>query len=174
MIYDKAYYEAQGYRFFSGHTFKYFENGVSWKEAKAACEALGGHLATSTSAEKNEFLTTLVIDNAWLGGTKVVTEDTWTWITGEEWSYTNWDDAHSGNASDEHYLELELSGKLSVGMSEIDVTAVLDSAKISYKNEYGKIYFMGTKENGTDDFQFSFTVSDGKISNLDVLYLGSR
>ena len=111
MIYDKAYYEAQGYRFFSGHTFKYFENGVSWKKAKAACEALGGHLATSTSAEKNEFLTTLVINNAWLGGTKVVTEDTWTWITGEEWIYTNWDVAHSGNASDEHYLELELSGK---------------------------------------------------------------
>ena len=55
----EEYYLSKGYAFYNGHTFKYFSDTKTWAEAQAACEALGGHLATSTSAEKNAFLTTL-------------------------------------------------------------------------------------------------------------------
>ena len=65
--------------------FKYFAETMTWLDAKAACEALGGHLATSTNAEENTFLTTLTTDwHTWLGGTYDATEGVWQWITGEE------------------------------------------------------------------------------------------
>ena len=81
-------YEAEGYRFYNGHTFKYFNKSKAWTEAKTACEELGGHLATSTSAEENDFLIGLLKDmNVWLGGTYDATEGVWQWITGETWDY---------------------------------------------------------------------------------------
>ena len=82
--------EAQGYKFYGGHTFKYYSDALTWTAAKAACEALGGHLATSTSADKNTFLTTLTTSEAWLGGTDKAEEGVWQWVTGETWNYTNW------------------------------------------------------------------------------------
>ena len=97
-------YEAQGYKFFNGHTYKYYNDPKTWHEAKAACEALGGHLATSTSAEKNTFLTTLTTNLLWLGGTDEETEGVWKWITGETWDYTNWGGNEPDNGTSENYL----------------------------------------------------------------------
>ena len=44
------------YQYYDGHTFKLFSVSKTWEEAEAFCEELGGHLATSTSAEKMRFL----------------------------------------------------------------------------------------------------------------------
>lgn len=98
-----------GYSFYGRHAFKYFSNTLTWADAKTACENLGGHLATSTSAEKNAFLATLTTAVAWLGGTDKAEEGTWLWITGEEWSYTNWHDNPSqpdNYQGTQHYLEI--------------------------------------------------------------------
>ncbi len=99
--------ETQGYKFYNGHTFKYYSDTKTWANAKDACEALGGHLATSTSAEKNTFLSTLTTDTAWLGGTDEAEEGVWQWVTGEEWSYTNWasgEPSNYGSGKAQHYL----------------------------------------------------------------------
>ncbi|MBQ7220795.1 MAG: C-type lectin domain-containing protein [Synergistaceae bacterium] len=100
--------------FYDGHWFKCFDELKTWHEAKAACEALGGHLATSTSAEKNEFLADLVGKaeatlggnrQVWLGATDEEREGTWKWVTGEDWNYTNWRTGQPDNAGGkEHYL----------------------------------------------------------------------
>ena len=94
---EAAYWGLNGYKVFNGHTFKLYDQSLTWHEAKVMCEALGGHLATSTSAEKNVFLTSLIMYKlskiqtsaytAWLGGTDEVEEGVWHWITGEEWNY---------------------------------------------------------------------------------------
>ena len=100
---------AQGYYFFGGHTFKYYSSAKTWSNAKTACENLGGHLATSTSAEKNTFLFSLISTNTWLGATDEASEGTWKWVTGETWSYTNWASGQPDNSSKkEHYLEFNL------------------------------------------------------------------
>ena len=66
----------------------------TWTEAKEKCEAMGGHLATSTSAEKNSFLKSVAEGcTVWLGAKRV--GESWNWITGETWSYTNWDSPDS-------------------------------------------------------------------------------
>jgi len=44
---------------FNGHYYKAFEEKMLWTEAKAYCESLGGHLATITSAEENDFIFSL-------------------------------------------------------------------------------------------------------------------
>lgn len=92
--------------FFNGHSFKVFEQSLSWFDAKAACEALGGHLATATTEAKNFFLATLLMQanhGAWIGGTDEGTEGNWRWITGENWNYRpgwNGDNAYGA----ENYL----------------------------------------------------------------------
>ena len=108
---NTAYYEAKGFKVFNGHTFKFYDKALTWKDAKTACEAVGGHLATSTSTEKNAFLTSLTSKTAWLGATDEVTEGFWKWITGEAWSYTNWISGMPDNAGGtEHYLEINMLG----------------------------------------------------------------
>lgn len=89
--------DSSGYSFYGGHTFKYFSNGLYWGQAKAACEYLGGHLATSTSSEKNAFLMSLSNNNVIHLGCSYNSE-TWQWITGEEWSYTNWTENYPSDA----------------------------------------------------------------------------
>lgn len=81
------------YGFFNGHSFKLFHSdNISWHDAKSYCENMGGHLATFTSKDKNDFLANLANgNNIWLGGSDEVSEGNWRWITGEDWSYSNWD-----------------------------------------------------------------------------------
>ena len=79
----EAELEAQGYRFYDGHTFKYFDTALTWSEAKAACEAIGGHLATSDNEEKDEFLSSLTQSTTWLGVTEDTTTETRSYIC--EW-----------------------------------------------------------------------------------------
>ena len=78
-----------------------------WEAARAAAEAMGGHLVTLTSAAENEFVRPMLIDGYFnvylLGGYRVGSE--WRWVTGEPWSYTNWYGGEPNNANgNEFYL----------------------------------------------------------------------
>ena len=72
---------------------------ISWSAANAAVPAGGWHLATITSAAENAFIVasfpTAVTGGYWLGGTQPAGSAEpaggWTWVTGEAWSYTNWE-----------------------------------------------------------------------------------
>lgn len=82
---------------FQGHTYQAFSGGLTWTQARAACEAKGGHLATITSQEElaaiEGYLDGLGGDLQrayWLGGTDQDQEGRWTWITGEAWTIENW------------------------------------------------------------------------------------
>ena len=70
----------------------------------------GAHLATVNSQAENDFLTAQFIQletESWLGGTDELSEGTWRWITGEPWSFQNW---QAGEPNDlntyEDYLQL--------------------------------------------------------------------
>lgn len=82
--------------------------GIRWAEANTKAQALGGHLATITSAAENTFVYSLVVDpifwqtlpnpvrtrGPWLGGFQpagsVEPLGSWSWVTGESWGYTHW------------------------------------------------------------------------------------
>ena len=68
----------------TGHAYAASRVHATWNEARAACEAQSGHLATITSLPEQEF----VVGNfkglrLWLGGSDAGAEGDWRWITGE-------------------------------------------------------------------------------------------
>jgi hypothetical protein len=86
------------YSIVTGHWYERVDIGSNWIESKAAAESrsyegMQGYLATITSAQENWW----IVNNLggaetiahWLGGYRE--EGTWKWVTGEQWSYTNWE-----------------------------------------------------------------------------------
>ena len=83
---------------FGGHSYAYYEGSMSWTEARAYCQTMGGHLVTITSAEEQAFLeATYPGTQGWIGC--YGDGSTWNWVTGEAWDYTNW---NSGEPNNQH------------------------------------------------------------------------
>jgi|GEM_PF-165662 len=86
---------------FNGHTYTRYDISLSWKDAKAYCEKLGGYLVTITSLEEQIAVMRLIKDGTknqyWMGATDEDVEGEWKWITGEEWGWMyngGFDDAY--------------------------------------------------------------------------------
>lgn len=96
---------------FSGHTYQRFDESMTWKEAKAYCESLGGYLATITSSAEYEVVKNLIAKGSkaqyWLGATDEVLLNDWQWVTGEK--FTFWADTVSFETTDngEYYLQMQ-------------------------------------------------------------------
>ena len=89
------------------HYYEYFGSGADdWEEAEACCESLGGHLATLTTEEENNYVYQLLRQaggtSAYFGLTDAATEGTWIWVTGEPVDYLNW---HTGEPNNENRRE---------------------------------------------------------------------
>jgi hypothetical protein len=76
----------------NNHAYQRVDTLATWDAAKTACAGLGAHLATVTSQTENDWISNNILDgkHPWLGGTDTTQEGTWSWITGEQWNYTNW------------------------------------------------------------------------------------
>lgn len=74
--------------------YQLFDVSMTWTEAKAYCESLGGHLATITSEAEQSFINQELVFKTnckrqfWLGS--YYESGLWKWVTGEKFSYTNW------------------------------------------------------------------------------------
>jgi hypothetical protein len=66
----------------NGRCFALISTPLSWADARDSCEELGGgwELAVPRDAALNAFLSTLIVDEAWLGGTDQNVEGVWRWI----------------------------------------------------------------------------------------------
>ena len=89
----------------NGHFYQMFTNssGLSWDSASTYAISQGGYLATVTSSVENSvmvqnFVSSYIPELAngqyysgiYLGASDSEVEGVWKWVTGEEWSYTNW------------------------------------------------------------------------------------
>ena len=67
------------------------------------CERQGGHLATITSPEENDFIYQYLKDSgkklAFFGYTDEESEGNWRWVTGEEVTFENWAPGQDNNGS---------------------------------------------------------------------------
>jgi hypothetical protein len=96
----------------NGHYYELISGTqLSWGDADAAAQLLtlngkSGYLATITSAGENGFVYANVLEpsgvvRAWLGGFQPSGSPEpaggWTWVTGEVFSYTNWNVGEPGN-----------------------------------------------------------------------------
>ncbi len=84
---------------FGGHRYEYYPNAdISWTQARAMCQSMGGHLVTITSAEEQAFIeSTFPGTTGWIGA--YGDESGWSWVTGEQWSYTHWSPENPDNAA---------------------------------------------------------------------------
>jgi serine/threonine protein kinase/Leucine-rich repeat (LRR) protein len=74
---------------FEGHSYLYIPKSLTWTEAEIFCEKLGGHLASISSQEEHDFISSLdsAFDFAWIGLNLGQNEDHW--VTGEPLKYQN-------------------------------------------------------------------------------------
>ena len=106
-----------GSLFFSG-TGHYYEfvaaQGIEWTDAKAAAEAstlngLQGYLATITSQEENDFITTKLQGNGWMGASDEAVEGEWRWVTGPETGQQFWQGGTSGSSVNGMYQNWQVN-----------------------------------------------------------------
>eukprot|EP00759_Apiculatamorpha_spiralis_P009221 PhF_6_TR15958/c0_g1_i1/m.24870 len=89
----------------TGHYYQLQTSPVTWNAAKTACESVSiygaqGYLATITSEDEQNFLTSVASINVWLGAKSTGVRAPFRWVTGPEgvanmgtgtpMSYTNW------------------------------------------------------------------------------------
>ena len=89
---------------FSGHSYIHFQERVTWEEAKAICERLGGHLVVIDSKEENDFIVKSLFKGAsdyggdhsrqkWIGAYENINgEFVWVFPNGKKLTdtYNNW------------------------------------------------------------------------------------
>ena len=91
----------------SRHMYRMYRGVKYWVEARAFCEALGGHMATLTTPEENKFVHGFMQENgfttAYFGLMDEERDRTWVWVTGEPVEYTNWDSNEPSYSTHERY-----------------------------------------------------------------------
>ncbi|MBA3899945.1 MAG: HYR domain-containing protein, partial [Bacteroidetes bacterium] len=95
---------------FEGHTY-FLSNAMALPEdAHETAVALGGHLATISSAAENAFVSSLSPNYMWIGFTDRDVEGTFKWVTNEPVTYTNWAPGEPNNAGNEDWAVINWGG----------------------------------------------------------------
>ncbi len=107
----------------NGHLYQVYGGTTSWTDAAAFAGTVSvpgfhnGYLATVHSEAENNVITNLLTLPAWLGGYQPEGEldpnANWQWVTGEPWTYTNWDPGQPNDnlgPGSEQYLVIYTSG----------------------------------------------------------------
>ena len=115
---DGSYYaKVQSLWSYNGHTYLLTDGTLTWSQAEAYAQSLGGHLATVNDAGENEWVRTTfsnVWGNLWIGLSDSAQEDTWIWASGQAVSYTNWASGRPYSGSNDYdYAFMDSTGKWS-------------------------------------------------------------
>jgi hypothetical protein len=95
---------------YNGHSYYRSTGSATWTTARTNCSNMGGHLVTITSSGEQSFLYGLW-PSGWIGLTDEVVEGTWRWVTGETYSYTNWNSGEPNNSGNEDYVQFVSNGR---------------------------------------------------------------
>jgi hypothetical protein len=95
---------------FNGHSYYRSTGSMTWTDARQACANMGGYLVTVTTPAENNFIFNLW-PNGWIGLTDEVVEGQWRWVTGEPYTWSNWNSGEPNNAGNEDYTQFVSNGK---------------------------------------------------------------
>ena len=93
---------------YNGHRYKVIDTGLTWTDAKAYCESLGGYLVTITSGVEQAFIEKMLRNYSgkyfgfWLGAEKKF--GAWQWVTGENLNYTKFANGEPNDSG--NYLQI--------------------------------------------------------------------
>lgn len=120
---------------YKGNKYKLFDQALPWTEAKTYCESVGGHLVTINSSEENDVILSLISGGSqsryWIGAANENT-DGWSWVTDEDFDYTNW---NTGEPSNDWGIEKYAH----IFVSEEKDGLWNDASNYMYINSYGFI-----------------------------------
>ncbi|MEM8976999.1 MAG: lectin-like protein, partial [Pseudomonadota bacterium] len=96
---------------FSGSTYQLGTAGLTWDEAKAEAEALGGKLLEVNSQQENDFIMQTFGGSApiWLGFSDAQQEGTWVGADNLSASFTNWLPGEPNNYGNQDYAIISSS-----------------------------------------------------------------
>ncbi|MFO0969605.1 MAG: LamG-like jellyroll fold domain-containing protein, partial [Gemmataceae bacterium] len=99
---------------FGGHTYYVNLTNLTWDQAEAQAQLMGGHLVTINSQTENDFVRDLILDRsgtnrtAYIGMTDADNEGVWSWVSGEPVTYANFlspgEPNNSGFLQDHAYI----------------------------------------------------------------------
>jgi hypothetical protein len=88
---------------FGGRVYQVFDTGMSWDDARAYAQSLGGDLAVVRNIQTQQFLENLIREgrkeNYWLGGYRIspIGVAQFRWVSGEAFAFTNWAEGEPNN-----------------------------------------------------------------------------
>ena len=94
------------------NSYKMFDTTMTWTDAKAYCELLGGHLACISSTEEDNVVYDMIkaskLDTCWIGGVR--NGNSFEWIDKSKFEYTHWAQSQPDNANNaEDYMEIRIA-----------------------------------------------------------------
>ena len=95
---------------YGGHSYYRSTGSATWTTARTNCSNMGGHLVAITTSGEQSFLFGLW-PSGWIGLTDEVVEGTWRWVTGETYSYKNWNSGEPNNSGNEDYVQFVSNGR---------------------------------------------------------------
>lgn len=98
---------------FQGHWYRLYQKKTTWKDAKARCEEMGGHLAYIESKEEQDYIAAQVSktrDGVWLGATDEAKEGDWRWLNGQPLTFKAWGQLQPNGGVRENYLSIAPAG----------------------------------------------------------------
>ena len=175
----------QGPVTYNGHSYYRLANS-DWTTAEEnAVRMLGGHVVTVDDAAENNFIKTTFADAAgsgrvWIGLNDAVTEGTFVYVSGQAYTYTNWDTNEPNNAGDEDYVAMysgngfwvdvkDLSSPgigLVYGVVEADVNAAVYVVQ-GPETYDGHTYYRLNNTNWSDAESFAVNVLGGHLATVD-------
>jgi len=84
--------------------YKRTAGDLTYHDAKALAESLGGTLPIITSQAENDYITSVADGNVWLGLTDEANEGTFVWDDGTPLTYTNWNTGEPNNSNNEDFV----------------------------------------------------------------------
>jgi hypothetical protein len=110
---------------YNGHSYYRSTGTATWTTARSNCAAMGGYLVTITTAAEQSFIFN-IWPSGWIGLTDEITEGTWRWVTGETYSYKNWNSGEPNNAGNEDYVQFVSNGRWNDLPNNVSLPYVLE------------------------------------------------
>jgi hypothetical protein len=151
---------------YNGHAYYISDNGsYLWTESRDISGALGGHLVTITDSAENSFIYNNLRQpedwGAWIGLYNTGTQGSFAWVTGEPFSYSNWNrnepNNHGGNPllinePYVHILGYDAENRWNdIGNTQLRFIAEFESAVFTYRQLSGP-------ENGSTQMPGVYTI----------------
>lgn len=111
-----------GFSSFGGHCYFAVTTSLSpWDDARATCALAGGYLTAPTDRAESTYISWIGGGTTFAGGCDDDVEGTWTWVSGEPWSFSDWASGEPNGLRTEDCLEIRSTGPRDWNDSSCDV-----------------------------------------------------